>query len=64
MAKRYKCGWANCPETMLSGVDYKVTATESSKGAVTDKGEFCCLEHAWRWLRQKDEHLNGERPNY
>ena len=60
---RAKCGYSNCPETMLPG-DYKVTFTESNNGVHTDRVTFCCLEHAWRWIRQKDEHLNGERPNY
>jgi hypothetical protein len=54
------CQYGNCNETMTSS-DYKLIVSEANRGSVTDRAIYCCLEHAWRHLKEKDERLNGKR---
>jgi hypothetical protein len=55
------CEYGNCSETMKAGEGYKLTITETRKGMLWERKSFCCMEHGWRWLKHRDERLNGKR---
>lgn len=62
MARELMCAYGDCHETMVKGTDYKVTVTESHRGTVDDRKSYCCLEHAWRALKARDDRLQRHRP--
>jgi hypothetical protein len=55
------CAYGNCHEELEPKKNFKCTVTESFNGSVNDRQSFCSYEHAWRWLKEHDERLNGSR---
>lgn len=56
------CAYGNCTEDVSPKARFTLTTcTYSANGTVSDRNMFCCYEHAWRFLKRRDERLNGPR---
>jgi hypothetical protein len=59
MSERFTlCAYGDCHEEMPSGKGFKLTVTYSFNGSRMDQQSFCCYEHGWRWLKERDDRLN------